>query len=368
MATSLYIHIPFCKSKCSFCSFVVAIEKQSYGDAYLQALAQEAGHYRGTAVETIYIGGGTPTFLNHQQLKYLVGIIDENFEFRRGCELTIEANPENIDLQKAELLKSLGVNRVSLGVQSLNEKYLKFLHRNHSRDQAIKAFEGLRQAGFNNINLDLMFAFPGQSLDELKADLEAITHLGSEHLSIYNLTIEEGTRFFKQNIRLDHDGYQAEQYRHVIETLEHKGLRQYEISNFAKKGFESDHNSIYWQGGDYIGLGVGAHSHFNGERFWNTPSLTSYISQAKENLKPIAGKENLTAKQRLIETLLFGLRMTEGIGVSKLEHQYGCRLPDDKQKAIEEFIRQEFLQKDGAQLKTTLQGRLVLDEICSRLI
>ncbi len=364
----LYIHIPFCKSKCLFCSFVIAVGKEHRTDAYLDALAKEAGLYRGAALETVYIGGGTPTFLSTDQLKRLFGIIKENFTLADDAEITIEANPENIEFEKATVLKSLGVNRISLGVQSLNEKYLQFLGRSHNVNDVHAAFEILRNTKFDNINLDLMFSFPGQSLDELTDDVEKITSFNSEHLSLYTLMIEEKSRFFAQNIKLESGELRGRQYAHVVRLLEKKKFRQYEVSNFAKPQRESRHNSIYWQGGNYIGLGVGAHSHSYGKRFWNVSSLMTYLSRLEKGESPVEDFERLTIEQQFVETLLFGLRMIKGVDVYELEKRFGWMLPEDKKGRLREFVKSGFLSDDGRRIKTTLKGRLILDELCTRLV
>ena len=186
---SLYIHIPFCERKCLYCSFVVSVGQRHRIDEYLECLQEEAKGYAGTAVKTIYVGGGTPTFLDNNQLERLSEIIRLNFKFDPTIEMTVEANPEGIDLSKARLIKSLGFNRASLGVQSFYEKYLKFLGRCHDSTQAFKAFEVLRQTGFENINVDLMFSFPGKTLEEIKQEIEMRVNLQSDHLSIYALTV-----------------------------------------------------------------------------------------------------------------------------------------------------------------------------------
>ncbi|HOW35553.1 MAG TPA: radical SAM family heme chaperone HemW [Candidatus Omnitrophota bacterium] len=366
--TSLYVHIPFCKSKCSFCSFVVCVAREHRIDDYLTSLAVEAEQYKGTTVKTVYIGGGTPTLLGTNQLRKLLKVIDENFKFDSTAEFTIEANPETIDCLKLELLKDSKVNRISLGIQSLNDKYLNFLGRNHDADCALRALANLRKSGFLNINLDLMFSFPGQTLPELIQDVRAIAALGSEHLSLYTLMPEEGSRFYRQDIKVKDDLLQAEYYVRMVELLGKSGFAQYEISNFAKSGQESRHNCVYWQGGNYIGLGIGAHSHRDGIRSWNTSDFQEYVSGTKENLKIIAGKEQLDPSQRLVETLLFGLRMTQGVNVSNLEERFGCLLPDDKADALNDFIENGFLVKEDGKIKTTFKGRLVLDELCARMI
>lgn len=367
-AVSLYIHIPFCHNRCSFCSFVVAIGKQNHIDAYLEALAKEARKYKGVSLETIYIGGGTPSFLDTAQLKRLVEIVKNNFHFKTNAEFTIEANPENIDLQKARLLYDMGVNRISLGVQSLNDKYLKFLGRPHDSQGALKSYQCLRKAGFSNISLDLMFSFPHQTTAEIEKDVEGLTSLGSEHLSLYTLTIEEGSKFHKLNVELENDHLRSQQYVRVTELLEEKGFLQYEISNFAKPQKESRHNCVYWQGGEYIGLGIGAHSHLEGRRFWNTPNLTQYIAKITEGVSPVLDSEQLDLPARFMETFLFGLRMNCGVHVSGLEERFSYALPLEKRKLIDEFISDGFLTRRNNILQTTLKGRLVLDEISARLI
>ena len=366
--TSLYIHIPFCKSKCLFCSFVIAVGKEHRIDVYLEALEREAKLHRGAKIETVYVGGGTPTHMDTAQLRRFIALIKENFKIDADAEFTVEANPEDIDAEKAGFLLEAGINRVSLGVQSLNDKYLSFLGRGHNKEKAIEAFENLRATGFSNINLDLMFSFPGQTLKELEEDVRAITTLESDHLSLYSLTIEEGSRLYRQDMQLDHGDKRAEEYRRVVELLGENGFHQYEISNFAKPGRESRHNRLYWESGNYIGLGIGAHSHKDGERFWNTSNLMDYLERMKHGKSPIDGREILEAEKRFKETLLFGLRMNEGIEVSLLERRFGVVLPVATKEKIEEFLKEGFLLKDNGCLRATPKGRLLLDEICAHLI
>lgn len=366
--TSLYIHIPFCQNKCFYCSFVVSIGQEQRVDAYLDSLALEARPFLGTKIETAYIGGGTPTFLNSQQLKKLISIIRTNFQFSDHAEFTIEANPEGIDPAKANLLFDLGINRVSSGVQSLNDKYLKDLGRCHDAETARKAFYYLRAAGFDNINLDLMYSFPGQTEKEIANDVRAIADLGSDHLSLYTLTIEKNSRFFVRQIRSQDDHVQADQYVLVTRLLESAGFRQYEISNFAKPGKESRHNLNYWTGGNYIGLGIGAHSHRDGTRSWNIPKLIDYIEKTNQGERVQEDREDLDTLKRFLETLLLGLRMNQGVDLTGLEKKYSCKLTDEKEYLIDEFVKNGFFIREGARLRASDYGRLVLDELAARLI
>lgn len=366
--TSLYIHIPFCQKKCFYCSFVVDVGHDHRIDSYLDCLAQEAERYRDTLIETVYLGGGTPSYLSADQLQKFLTTLRKKFQFTSDCEWTLEANPEGMALEKAKLLYDLGINRVSLGVQSLNDRYLKYLGRCHDARRAADSFKILRQAGFRNINVDLMYSFPGQTDEEIKEDVLSLVSWGSEHLSLYTLTIEENSRFYARQIRLDSDETRARQYELVVSSLESSEFKQYEISNFAKSGKASRHNLNYWQGGDYIGLGVAAHSHQAGRRFWNVSKTNVYIKKIQDRQSPLEGEEKLSARQRLMELILFGLRMNQGVHVGEAGPKAGCVLDAAGDKIIDELVGQGFLFKEKGYLKTSLKGRLVLDEISSRLI
>lgn len=234
---SLYIHIPFCERKCFYCSFVVSIGQQERMDVYCDSLIKEAQTYKGSAFKTVYIGGGTPTFLSGVQLERLFLNLRKNFNISENTEWTIEANPEGIPTDKLKLLKNLGVNRISLGVQSLSDRYLKYLGRNHSKETAVRAYNNIREAGFDNVNVDLMFGFRNQSMEELKNDVNALTSLKSEHVSLYALTIEKDSRFYTQKVQLQGDEFQSNQYTLITRLLKEAGFKQYEVSNFAREGF-----------------------------------------------------------------------------------------------------------------------------------
>ena len=337
-------------------------------DLYLECLAKEAENYRAPEVKSIYVGGGTPAYLSSLQLQRLAESIRSNFKFSSGIEWTLEANPEGLDLKKAKLIKELGVNRVSLGIQSLNDRYLKYLGRVHDRRTAVGAFNILREAGFDNINVDLMYAFPQQTQGELKKDLEEVANLNSDHISLYTLTIEKNSRFFVQKVHPKENRDEAKFYLNVLRFIEDRGFKQYEVSSFAKAGKESRHNLNYWHGGNYIGLGMGAHSHLSGKRFWNAARLSLYLARMREGQSPVEGSEELTRDERFKERLLFGLRMNKGVNLTSLESDLGCSLAEEKQTQIADYIKEGFLTQKGEYLKTTLKGRLLLDELSSRLI
>ncbi|MCK5632430.1 radical SAM family heme chaperone HemW [bacterium] len=365
---SLYIHIPFCSKKCFYCSFAIFIGNEQHIDLYLRCLKKEIRQYKKKKVKSVYIGGGTPTFLNGRQLEKLFNIIKEKFYFKDTAEITIEANPEDLTLDKLKLIKQLGINRFSLGVQTFSDKYLKMLGRNHNVECSVKAYENIRRAGFENINLDLIYGFDGQTLKELESDVKDICRLGSEHLSLYTLGIEKNSNFFTKKIQVPDNQSAAKQYLLVKKIVKQYGFRQYEVSNFAKSKKKSTHNLNYWQGGDYIGLGMGAHSHIKARRFWNTDKFFEYTRMMEDQGFSMLGEERLKNKERLIEALLFGLRMNKGVNVERLEKKYSCRIDCDRQKKIDYFISRELLVKKGDVLKVTQSGQLLLDELSSRLI
>jgi oxygen-independent coproporphyrinogen-3 oxidase len=365
---TLYIHIPFCQSKCFYCSFAVSVGQEKRMDAYVDCLIREMDRYQEEPIKSIYWGGGTPAYLGIEQIQKLAKAIDRTFDVMPHAEFTMEANPEGLDQTKLNVFKEIGVNRLSLGVQSLNDKYLKYLGRNHSAEEARQAYGRIREAGFHNVNVDLMLAFPDQTLPELMFDLEQIMALQSEHLSLYTLTIEENSRFFTKKVVLSPGSSQAELYTTTLQTLEEEGFKQYEISNFAQPRFESAHNMNYWMGGDYIGIGMSAHSYLQGRRSWNVAHLMEYMQRIENHESPIEDFEELSVQERLVETFLFNLRMNRGVDLDALETKFQSQLSQNQKEMLENFIREGFLRQESSRIVTTLQGKLVLDELCARLI
>ena len=365
---SIYIHIPFCEKKCFYCSFVVFVNQKHHLDHYLHGLSEEIRGVPKQKIFSLYIGGGTPSVIGEKQWEVLFDAMHKQFIFDPKIECTVELNPEHITGSYIKVLKNLGVNRFSLGMQTLQDKYLRFLGRHHTCKSAINAFHVLRNEGIKNINLDFMYGFSQQTTCELKKDLKAIIELQSDHVSIYSLTIEEKSLFSVKNVKLANKAKQAKQYCLVTDTLEKAGFKQYEISNFAKPRKEAEHNKHYWQGGNYLGFGVGAHSHANGRRFWNTPRLKEYIRKIKAQQSPQDGYEQLQKKEQLIEALLFGLRMNKGVDIKQMEQLYKCELSGEKKRQINQFVDQGLFELLGGCIKATRRGQLVLDEISARLI
>lgn len=365
--TSLYIHIPFCEQKCFYCSFVVSIGQRHRVDEYLDCLSREAQQCKGSECASVFVGGGTPSYLETDQLERLLRVVKDNFLVRPDAECTIEANPESLDATKLKVLRGHGVNRISLGVQSFHPHYLKYLGRNHDQLKARETYQMIRDAGFTNVNLDLMSGFPKQTLQEIERDVTALTALKSDHVSLYMLNLEENSRFYAQKIQLPDDDLQAKQYAFVLAGLERAGYRQYEISNFAKPGKESRHNLNYWQGGEYIGLGVGAHSYRQGKLFWNVSRLNVYMAKIREEGIAVDGSQQLDSHERLKQAVLIGLRMNRGVKVDALEKDLDSALSAQERETIEHFIRHGFFFREDGYLKATEKGRLVLDEICVQL-
>lgn len=365
---SLYVHIPFCVKKCLFCSFVISVGQAQRVDDYVDALETEALRYQGVSVDTVYLGGGTPTFLNEQQINRVVETIHRNFKTAHVKEWTIEANPEHVNSSKAKFLRAIGFNRISIGVQTFDDRYLKFLGRNHDHSAALKSYEAAREGGFENINMDLMFGFPGQTSDELGRDVRTLASLQTEHVSLYNLTIEENSRFHARQLKLDDDDHLANQYVLICDLLGGFDFHQYEVSNFSKEGRQSLHNTNYWNGTEYIGLGMGAHGFLNNRRYWNVSKLQEYLVRMNTSQDAVEGFEDLSPETRLIERVLFGLRKNEGICLAEIETDLGVRLDEQRRSRLEEFIGQGFLIREKDRIKTSMQGRLVLDELSGRLI
>jgi len=365
---SLYIHIPFCRSKCLYCAFDSWAGRERLIDTYLVSLSREAASYQGISFQTVYIGGGTPTHLSVDQLRQLFEALRGSAVIVRGAEITVEANPASCDSLKAEFLKSQGVNRISLGVQSLNDDNLIWLGRPHSAEDARVSFRVLRDAGFENINVDLIYGLPSQKKAEALQDAEELLGLGSEHVSLYTLGIESGSVFYHQKIKPMPPEDQAELYEALADALIAKGMVHYEVSNFARPGYECRHNLSYWQGSSYVGLGAAAHAHQDGVRSRNVSEIERYISMMDATGSARVSQEKLEPLERLMESILIGLRMTEGVDVLEREKAMGCPLPEEKKALIKDLIASGLLAESGTRLKATRKGLLVLDEISSRLI
>lgn len=370
----LYIHIPFCKQKCSYCDFCSYANKESFIKRYIQCVLKEIievgnnnkidfenGKDDLFSVKTIYIGGGTPSLI---ESKYIVQIMEEiksNFEIDEKAEITIEVNPGTVTLEKLEDYNKVGINRLSIGLQSTHEHLLKEIGRIHTYLDFLDTFRFAREAGFENINVDLMIGLPNQTLAEVQDSIEEIVSMEPEHISVYSLILEENTPLFKkveEGLELPNEDLERKMYWAVKQTLEQNNYIHYEISNFAKQGYESKHNLDCWNQKEYIGFGVAAHSYTNGIRYSNIENLEQYIKnyeedKTEENLV-FHEKQDMEAMQK--EYMLLGLRKIDGVSIQEFKIKFVANpvfLYHDK---LEKLVNEELVEIDGDQIKLTNKG------------
>lgn len=356
----LYVHIPFCKRKCLYCDFPSFGGVEDKFDVYVYALEQEI-EKRGEKsldylVTSIFFGGGTPTVLSEELLSSLLEKIKASFNIAEGAEITIESNPGTMGEEKAMALRKMGFNRLSMGVQAWQNRLLSILGRIHTIEEFQDNFHNARKAGFDNINVDIMFALPTQTSADWRETLERITNLNPEHISAYSLIIEEGTPFYekfeKGELLETDEELDREMYHYAVAFLAEKGYQQYEISNFAKHGQESRHNKIYWQTTPYLGLGLGAHSFFGGSRFHNTYDLDKYILANGEINRLEEEHEMLLKKAAMEEFMFLGLRLTEGVSFKEFSQRFGVEMKEIYNKVISDLLERNLLRqtKEGIAL------------------
>jgi len=363
----LYIHIPFCIKKCKYCDFnsFSACEKEKA--AYLDALFLEMEKYRGEIVDTIFIGGGTPTSLNAEQLESLLQNIKMNFLLSKYCEFTVEANPKTLDEEKLKTLKKYGVNRLSIGVQSFNDNELEKLGRVHTGLEAEETIQ-LAKKYFNNISIDLMCSIPDQTKESFKKNLEKVFSLKPQHISCYSLILEEGTPLFDENekgkLALPDEDTEREIYEIAVCEMEKHGYMQYEISNFAKAGFESAHNKKYWQCDEYIGIGLSAHSYIDGIRFSNTDDFSSYIKG-----EYLSGESNILSKEdKMSEFMFLGLRMLDGVSKTEFFNRFSIEMEKVFKKPLSKFKKLGMIEEKGDRICLTKQAISVSNQVMCEFI
>ncbi|MBQ7909146.1 MAG: radical SAM family heme chaperone HemW [Elusimicrobiaceae bacterium] len=353
--SGLYIHIPFCRQKCRYCDFASFACQESLTDSYLCALDTEASFYSNQKFETLYIGGGTPSILSANQLDVLCEIITRRFApISSFAESTVEANPESLTTEKLKLLKQLGINRLSLGLQSMNDDVLKRIGRLHDVNTFLSAYDHAREAGFENISIDLIAGLPNQDEKDFLEGLQKVLALGPQHLSVYGLQVEEGTPFYREGIQTDDDLVRRElEKTHFL--LQEAGFVHYEISNFALSGYESKHNLAYWKNEEYLGLGSAAASLQKGERRSNTTDLTEYLRRMRFGLSAVEFSEKLTGKAKEGEEIMLGLRMLGGV----------CLSPQKKtlfSSEIDSLCRSGLVTLEGDLLKLTFEGMFLANQ------
>jgi oxygen-independent coproporphyrinogen-3 oxidase len=371
MIRHLYIHIPFCARICPYCAFYKDLLDRSQTWRFCQAILRELELQQSTrrtgsrsllGPSTIYFGGGTPTALNIAQLELLLRGFYERLDLSEPVEWTMEANPGSVSARKAGVLKRFGVNRISLGVQSWDDELLGLLGREHNAPQAEESFRILRAAGFTNINIDLMFGLPGQTADQWRASLEKTIALQPEHISTYCLTYEEDTEFFLRHARgeLRHDEEtDAEFFEMTMATLENAGYEHYEISNYARPGFESVHNRAYWLGKDYLGIGPSAVSTIGMERLQNVCDYRQYIDRVLSGRLPLATSENLTEEMKRTERIALSLRTRDGVPAFELQAFA---------EKTDELIALELLRESHGNFMLTPKGKALADSVAEAFL
>ena len=370
----IYIHIPFCRSKCDYCDFYSLAGREDQMDRYQKALLahlkETAPLAQGYPVDSIYFGGGTPSYYGAKRIKELLAHLSKLFQVEKDAEITVECNPDSVDLKSLRILRKAGVNRLSMGMQSAQEAELRAIHRIHTPQQTNQAVEAARKAKFTNLSLDLIYGLPGQTMESWKATVEHALSLIPQHLSCYGLKVEEGTplaRRVAEGEVLPDDDQQADLYLWTVGRLERAGLPQYEISNFAKPGYESRHNLRYWLTRPYIGFGPGAHSDFGGRRYSFVRDLDAYIRGVLEGGDIIDSSELIPQRERCGEYLMLRLRTVRGVDGREYRHTYFMDFAPLEAR-LREFAAQGWAEETDGRWRLTPMGFLVSNQLIGDLL
>lgn len=361
----IYIHIPFCIQKCYYCDFCSFDKLQNKQAEYVDALIKEIKNTHNKnelLIKTVYIGGGTPSILNANEIKKVIATIKTNFLLSKDCEITIEMNPGTVTKEKLEIYKDSGINRLSIGLQSTNDEILKELGRIHNYKQFEDIYEKARAIGFNNINVDLMIGLPNQTIDNVSKSLKDVIQKNPEHISVYSLILEDNTKLKnlieEGKLSLPDEDAERIMYWTVKDTLEENGYNHYEISNFSKLGYESKHNTDCWNQKEYIGFGIAAHSYFNNIRYSNICDINEYVKNinSKNFEKNIIIHEIQEEEDKMNEYMILGLRMIEGINKQVFKEKFSRNVNDVYKKSIEKLINLELISDEKGIIKLTKKG------------
>ena len=369
--TSAYVHIPFCTQICYYCDFSKVFIKNQPVDSYLEHLLEEFRSYDIQKLRTLYIGGGTPTALSAPQLEVLLDGLTKNLDLSALEELTIEANPGDLDADKIAVLKNSAVNRVSLGVQTFDDKMLKKIGRSHLEKDIYENIDRLKLAGFDNISIDLIYALPGQTMEQVKENVAKAIGLDIPHMSLYSLILENHTVFMNRMRRgklpLPKEELEAEMFEYIIAALERAGFEHYEISNFSKPSFESRHNLMYWDNAEYYGIGAGASGYVNGIRYKNHGPIRHYLSAVEEGNARIT-EEHLSQKEQMEEEMFLGLRKKSGVSMARFEEKFGRSFDGLYGEIVRDLVQQGLMQIDGDRVRMTKRGLFLGDTVAERFI
>ena len=372
----VYIHIPFCKSKCAYCSFNSYANKDNLKEDYLSSICKEIDLYSETLskyeIDTIYIGGGTPSNMPKGAIATIISELKERTNILPDAEISIEVNPNAIDYFKAVEFKNCGINRISVGLQTAKKNCLQAIGRTHTIDDYVKCMELLKDCGFTNINTDLMIGLPIQKLSDVKRTLNLVLKFGGTHISCYSLILEEGTPLFdmvqNKKLKIPKEEKTISMYNYTKNFLEENNFLRYEVSNFSLPGSECKHNLNCWSMCDYIGFGAGAHSFVENTRYSNLECIEDYIEKISQNILPIKTSENLTDSELLEETIMLGLRKVEGIDLNVIKTRFKYDLLKEKEKVINNFIKNGFMEIKSNHLKATDLGFAVLNKLILDLV
>lgn len=369
--TSAYVHIPFCTQICYYCDFSKVFIKNQPVDSYLEHLIEEYDSYDIKKLRTLYIGGGTPTALSASQLAFLLEKLTDKLDLSYLEELTIEANPGDLDQEKIAVLKDSPVNRVSLGVQTFNDRMLKQIGRSHLEKDIYENIANLKKAGFDNISIDLIYALPKQTMEDVKINVAKAIALDIPHMSLYSLILENHTVFMNRMRRgklpLPKEDLEAEMFEYIIAELEKAGFEHYEISNFSKTGFESRHNLMYWDNAEYYGIGAGASGYVDGIRYKNHGPIRHYL-QAVEAGNTRVQEEVLTLNEKMEEEMFLGLRKKSGISKKRFEEKFGLSFEDQYGAVVSELTEQGLLVPDKDIIRMTKKGLFLGDTVAEKFI
>ncbi|SMP39607.1 radical SAM family heme chaperone HemW [Anoxynatronum buryatiense] len=361
---SIYIHIPFCRQKCHYCDFLSWPNRLEDLDGYVEALLAEVDLYRGRLAErpvaTVFFGGGTPSLLTGVHTSRILEKLAAVGNLTKNAEITMEANPEQLTLDQLKAYRQAGVNRLSLGLQSTHDPLLAFLGRRHTAADFYQVVELARQAGFVNVNADLIFGIPGQQLEQWQESLETLEAMKIPHLSCYGLTFEPGTPLHRQRetgvVCAANEDLEYAMFRWGIEWLQQKGYQHYEISNYALPGKSCHHNITYWENREYLGLGAGAHGFLSGERTANSQQMESYVTAINQGDFPYMNSEKIGLTESVSETMFLGLRMRRGISETAFESRYGQSMASFFEKEIAELVQRGLLERNSGFLRLTEKG------------
>ncbi|HGA3433293.1 TPA: radical SAM family heme chaperone HemW [Streptococcus agalactiae] len=369
--TSAYVHIPFCTQICYYCDFSKVFIKNQPVDAYLQALIREFRSYDITELRTLYIGGGTPTSISAVQLDYLLTELSRDLNLNTLEEFTIEANPGDLTVDKIEVLQKSAVNRVSLGVQTFNDKHLKRIGRSHNEAQIYSTIDALKTAGFQNISIDLIYALPGQTMDDVRSNVAKALSLNIPHLSLYSLILEHHTVFMNKmrrgKLHLPTEDLEAEMFEYIISEMERNGFEHYEISNFTKPGFESRHNLMYRDNVEYYGVGAGASGYLDGIRYRNRGPIQHYLKGVSEGNARLS-EEVLSKNEMMEEELFLGLRKKEGVSIGKFEQKFGTSFEKRYGQIVQELQSDGLLKENNGFIQMTKKGLFLGDTVAEKFI